>query len=100
MVAHGELRLDLYCLNSRQREDLIITPENIYKNGRIYYGSPAMIQWYAGTYYKTQSGENGCVFTNFIQGHSHLMPELIEMEYPPGDLLPFYGRINSESNVA
>ena len=100
MVAHGELRLDLYCLNSRQREDFIITPENVYKNGRIYYGSPAMIHWRAGTYYKTHSGEDGCIFTNFIQGHSHLMPELIEMEQPTGVPQQFGGRVPSESKAA
>ena len=67
MVLNGSRYLDLYCQRTYKKENLIIHEDNIYRNGKLYYGSPAIISWSGDLFHKTESGENGSFSLNIIE---------------------------------
>tara|TARA_Y100000389_G_scaffold194699_1_gene225065 strand:- start:2827 stop:3345 length:519 start_codon:yes stop_codon:yes gene_type:complete len=67
MVLSGSRTIELYCYVRKTREILTINEDNIYRNGKLYYGSPAMISWDGSIYHRTISGFKGCVSINFTQ---------------------------------
>ena len=67
MVLNGSRTIELYCYNRNRREVLTVNEDNIYRNGKLYYGSPAIISWNGSIYHRTISGFKGCVSINFTQ---------------------------------
>ncbi|MDA9216362.1 hypothetical protein N9O88_00895 [bacterium] len=67
MVLNGSRNVDLYCPRTYKKENLIIHEDNIYRNGKLYYGSPAIISWSGDLFHKTEIGENGSFSLNIIE---------------------------------
>lgn len=77
MVLNGSRYLDLYCQRTYKKENLIIHEDNIYRNGKLYYGSPAIISWSGDLFHKTESGENGSFSLNIIE-KNYVIQEITE----------------------
>jgi len=69
MITSGKVELDIYSLHERNQQSFVLTPENVYRNGKVYYGSPAMLGWAPGIFYKLRIGSSGASFVNFIKYH-------------------------------
>lgn len=67
LVLSGSRELELYCDVKKKKETLVINEDNIYRNGKLYYGSPAMISWYGCIYHRTTSGKDGCLSINITE---------------------------------
>ena len=67
IVASGSLYVDVFCPDKREQAEFKITTDNVFKNDKLYYGSPAMFGWGSNTYYKMCSGSNGCIYMNFAK---------------------------------
>ena len=65
MVLQGTRYIDIYCPNRREKASFIVTPEQIYKNDKLYYDGPAMVVWPAGIFHRIISGEEGSISINF-----------------------------------
>ena len=65
LITQGALELTIYSLQKRTESSLILTPENVHLNGKIHYGSPAMIEWSPGIFYKMRAKSEGCAFVTF-----------------------------------
>jgi hypothetical protein len=77
MVLNGSRNLELYCPRTYRKENLIINEDNIYKNGKLYYGCPAIISWSGDIFHKTESGENGSFSLNIIE-KNYIMEDVTE----------------------
>lgn len=66
LLTSGTLELVLYSLRERKQESLVLTPENVHLNGKLYYGSPVMIKWSPHIFYKMRADSDGCTFVTFI----------------------------------
>lgn len=64
MVLQGTRYVDIYEPKSKNKASFIITPEQIYKNDRLYYDGPAMIVWPAGVFHRIISGDEGSISIN------------------------------------
>lgn len=67
LMMQGMRTIELYCPDTSNTEFLEITPDNIYKNGKLYYGSPAILSWNGQLFHKTTSGAKGAISINFIE---------------------------------
>ena len=65
LVTAGTLELTVYSLQARKQDSLVLTPENVYLNGKVHYGSPAMLEWAPGVFYKMRADDDGCTFVTF-----------------------------------
>ena len=64
MVLQGTRYVDIYEPKTKNKASFIITPEQIYKNDRLYYDGPAMIVWPAGVFHRIISGDEGSISIN------------------------------------
>lgn len=81
MITSGKVELDIYCLQERKHESFVLTPDDVYRNGKVYYGSPAMVGWAPGIFYKLRTGTDGASFVNFMKKHDDLESVNDEFEY-------------------
>lgn len=65
MVLQGERFVDIYCPKMRTLASFIVTPDKIYKNGKLYHDSPAMVVWPAGVFHRIVTGSTGSISVNF-----------------------------------
>ena len=77
MVLNGSRNVDLYCPRTDKKENLIINEDNIYRNGKLYYGCPAIISWSGDLFHKTESSENGSFSLNIIE-NNYVIKELTQ----------------------
>lgn len=84
MVLNGSRNVDLYCPRSYKKENLIINEDNIYRNGKLYYGSPAIISWSGDLFHKTESSENGSFSLNIIE-NNYVVEEITQFTETKGD---------------
>lgn len=95
-VTNGDRTIKLYCDETGSEQTIRLTPENVYRNGKMYYGSPAMIWFDHSIYHYSVSGVMGSssihitefddfphVSFNTLQEvkpmHSHYVGELINL---------------------
>jgi hypothetical protein len=78
LIANGTLELDLYCLQQRKQESFVLTPENVYRNGKLYYGSAAMFEWSPGTFYKMRTETEGCTLITFVTEGKQVNQDQVE----------------------
>ena len=64
LVLQGTRYVDIYCPVIRKKQSFIITPEKIWKNGKLYCNYPAMIVWPSGIFHRIISGEEGSISVN------------------------------------
>ena len=69
IVLQGERFIDIYCPNKKEKASFVITPEKVYKNGKLYCSQPAMVVWPAGIFHRIISGSNGSISLNFATRH-------------------------------
>lgn len=67
-ITTGSVELVMYCRQENKIESFVLTPENVHRNGKLYYGSPAMLEWPPGIFYKMRTQSEGCTFLTFV-GH-------------------------------
>ena len=67
LILDGMRTIELYNMQNNKKSFIEITPDNIYKNGKIYYGSPCILTWNGELFHRTISGENGCISMNFTE---------------------------------
>tara|TARA_Y100000389_G_scaffold204586_1_gene258165 strand:+ start:4464 stop:4985 length:522 start_codon:yes stop_codon:yes gene_type:complete len=84
MVLNGSRNVDLYCPRTYKKENLIIHEDNIYRNGKLYYGSPAIISWSGDLFHKTEIGENGSFSLNIIE-KNYVVEEITQFTETKGD---------------
>jgi len=65
LVLQGTRYIDIYSPMYRKKQSFIITPEKIWKNGKLYCNYPAMIVWPSGIFHRIISGEEGSISVNF-----------------------------------
>jgi hypothetical protein len=65
MVLQGTRYVDIFSHTSFEKASFIITPDQVYKNDKLYYNGPAMVVWPAGVYHRIISGEEGSISVNF-----------------------------------
>ena len=65
MVLQGERYVEIFCPNKKKLETFLITPENVYKNDKLYCNEPAMVVWPAGIFHRIMSGPTGSISVNF-----------------------------------
>ena len=69
IVLQGERFIDIYCPKKKEKASFIITPEKVYKNGKLYCSQPAMVVWPAGIFHRIISGSTGSISLNFATRH-------------------------------
>jgi len=65
MVLQGTRYIDIYNKKTHEKASFIITPDQIYKNDKLYYDGPAMVVWPAGVFHRIISGDEGSISINF-----------------------------------
>ena len=65
MVLQGTRYIDIFCPNRKKKASFIVTPEQVYKNDKLYYDGPAMVVWPSGIFHRIVSGEEGSISLNF-----------------------------------
>ena len=65
MVLQGTRYVDIFSPTTFEKASFIITPDQVYKNDKLYYDGPAMVVWPAGVYHRIISGEEGSISVNF-----------------------------------
>ena len=46
----------IYIVQKKEKASFIVTPDQVYKNEKLYYDGPAMIVWPAGIFHRIISG--------------------------------------------
>lgn len=72
LILSGERQLDLWCKKLNQKVSLLITEDQIFKNGRLYYGCPAVISWDGDIYHKLKTKENKSISINFTENNYYI----------------------------
>jgi hypothetical protein len=75
LLIAGTLELTVYSLQQRVQTALVLTPENVYLNGKIHYGSPAMLEWGSDIFYKMRADDDGCSFVTFTLDETNINEE-------------------------
>lgn len=70
LVLQGERFIDIYCPNTKKKASFVVTPDKVYKNGKLYCDQPAMVVWPSGIFHRIISGANGSISINFSTRHS------------------------------
>jgi hypothetical protein len=65
LVLQGTRYVDIFNPKTREKASFVVTPNEIYKNDKIYYKGPAMVVWPAGIFHRIISGEEGSISVNF-----------------------------------
>ena len=65
LVLQGTRYVDIYNPKTKENASFVISPDNIYKNEKMYYDGPAMIVWPAGVFHRIISGSDGSISVNF-----------------------------------
>lgn len=65
MVLQGTRYVDIFSTETKKKASFVITPEKIWKNGKLYCDYPAMIVWPCGIFHRIISGEEGSISVNF-----------------------------------
>lgn len=65
MVLQGTRYIDIFCPKKKEKASFIITPDQVFKNDKLYYDGPAMVVWPAGIFHRIISGEEGSISINF-----------------------------------
>jgi hypothetical protein len=65
LVLQGTRYVDIFNPKTREKASFVITPNEIYKNDKIYHKGPAMVVWPAGIFHRIISGEEGSISVNF-----------------------------------
>ena len=65
IVLQGERFVDVFCPARKSLASFIVTPDRVYKNGKLYNDSPAMLVWPAGIFHRIVSGSTGSISINF-----------------------------------
>ena len=65
MVLQGTRFIDIYDQKTRCKSSFIVTPEQVYKNGKLYCNYPAMVVWPANIFHRIISGPEGSISVNF-----------------------------------
>lgn len=65
MVLQGERFIDIYCPTKKEKASFIVTPEKVYKNGKLYCEQPAMVVWPSGIFHRIISDSDGSISLNF-----------------------------------
>lgn len=64
MVLQGERFVDIYCPKRKEKASFVITPDRVYKNGKLYCEQPAMVVWPSGIFHRIISGSEGSISVN------------------------------------
>lgn len=64
LVLQGERFVDIFCTASRRLASFVITPDKVYKNGKLYHDAPAMVVWPAGIFHRIVTGAQGSISVN------------------------------------
>lgn len=77
LVLNGSRDLDLWCMKKDKMINFKLTEDKIYRNGKLYYGSPALISWGGDIFHKTKSGSEGSISINFTE-KNYVIEEIYE----------------------
>ena len=65
LVLQGTRYVDIFDPKTLKKASFVITPDNIYKNDKLYYDGPAMVVWPKGIFHRIISGVEGSISVNF-----------------------------------
>jgi hypothetical protein len=65
LVLQGTRYVDIFDPVSRIKASFIVTPDQIYKNEKLYFDGPALVVWPAGIFHRIISGIEGSISVNF-----------------------------------
>lgn len=65
LVLQGTRYIDIFDAKTLQKASFIVTPDQIYKNDKLYYDGAAMVVWPAGIFHRIISGSEGSISVNF-----------------------------------
>ena len=64
IVLHGRREVDVYTKEHGRVEHFTVTPDSIWKNGRLIYEGGAMLVWPCNVFHRIVSGEEGSASLN------------------------------------
>lgn len=64
LVLSGERFVDVFCPKRLSLASFIVTPDKVYKNGKLYHDAPAMVVWPAGIFHRIVTGQHGSISIN------------------------------------
>jgi hypothetical protein len=64
LVLHGMREIDIYTKDFGKIEHFTVTPEKIYKNGKLIYEGSAVLVWSKGVFHRIESGNEGSASLN------------------------------------
>lgn len=65
LVLQGTRYVDIYDPKEKIRASFVITPDQVFKNDKLYFDGPAMVVWPAGIFHRIISGVDGSISVNF-----------------------------------
>lgn len=65
LVLQGTRYVDIFDGLKLIKASFVITPDQIFKNNKLYYDGPAMLVWPAGIFHRIISGDEGSISVNF-----------------------------------
>ena len=65
MVVQGVRYVDIFDPKTKQKNSFVISPNEIFKNDKLYYQGPAMLVWPEGIFHRIVSGVEGSISINF-----------------------------------
>ncbi len=64
LVLQGERNIDIYKRGHDGIVNFLLTPERVYKNGKLLYDGPALVVWKIGVFHRITSGAEGSASIN------------------------------------
>ena len=55
----------MHCPKRKTKASFVVTPDKVYKNGKLYCDQPAMVVWPSGIFHRIISGAEGSISINF-----------------------------------
>lgn len=65
LVLHGERHIDLYSREHGKVESFVVTPTEVFQNGKLICDVPGMLIWPPYVFHRVESKENGSASVNF-----------------------------------
>lgn len=65
VVLYGTRHVEIYTASHRRIENFKVTPNDVYKNGKLIAQGGAMLVWPRGVFHRIVSGEEGSASINF-----------------------------------
>ena len=64
LVLQGTRYVDIFNPKNKEKASFVITPNEVYKNEKLYFKGPAIVSWASGIFHRIISGAEGSISVN------------------------------------